>query len=214
MSRRCPQSGCGAGCSVTESPPTRAAAPRPAAFVDRDGVINEERGYVHRIEDFRLLPGAVDGLRALHDGGFRLVVVTNQAGIARGLYGEDDYRALTRHMAALLRREGVTLDAVYHCPHHPSAGRDGLGIDCTCRKPSPGMLLRARDELALDLGRSVMIGDKRSDLEAGRAAGVGRLILVESGHVLDASDRSAADFVCTDLLEAACHVVAGRSTLA
>ena len=169
---------------------------------------------MYRIEDFRLLPNSVDGLRTLRDGGFRLVVVTNQAGIARGLYSEDDYWALTRHMDALLRHHGVALDAVYHCPHHPTAGGGRRGVECECRKPSPGMLLRARDELALDLGRSVMIGDKRSDLEAGRAAGVGRVVLVESGHVLDASDRSAADFVCTDLLEAACHVVAGRSTLA
>lgn len=199
---------------MTETPPAGAAAPRPAAFIDRDGVINEERGYVHRIEDFRLLPNAVEGLRTLRDGGFQLVVVTNQAGIARGLYGEEEYQALTRHMDALLRREGVALDAVYHCPHHPNAGLGGLGFACSCRKPSPGMLLRARDDLALDLGRSVVIGDKRSDLEAGRAAVVGRVVLVESGHTLDAADRSAADVVCADLLEAARRVVAERRTLA
>lgn len=180
---------------------------RPAAFLDRDGVINEERGYVHRVDDFHLLPNAVEGLRTLRDAGLRLVVVTNQAGIARGLYGEDDYLALTRHMDGLLRREGVVLDAVYHCPHHPTAGRGGLGVDCSCRKPSPGMLLRARDELDLDLARSVMIGDKRSDLEAGRAAGVARLALVESGHAIDAEDRAAADLVCADLLAAARRLV-------
>jgi len=187
---------------------------RPAAFVDRDGVINEERGHVHRIEDFRFLPGAAEGLRTLRDGGFRLVVVTNQAGIARGLYTEDDYHRLTRYMDTELRQQGIVLDAVYHCPHHPHAGQGALGIVCTCRKPEPGLLRRAHDELDLDLGTSVMIGDKRSDLDAGRAAGVGRLILVESGHAVDASDRAAADCVCADLHAAALEAVAWRRTAA
>ncbi|MFZ4759717.1 MAG: D-glycero-beta-D-manno-heptose 1,7-bisphosphate 7-phosphatase [Burkholderiaceae bacterium] len=184
-----------------------ASTPRPAAFVDRDGVINEDLGHVHRIEDFHLLPGATAGLRLLQAAGYRLVVVTNQAGIARGLYTEADYQRLTRHLRTALRREGITLDAVYHCPHHPEAGLGVLRTACACRKPGPGMLLRARDELGVDLTRSVLIGDKRSDLEAGRAAGVGRLALVESGHAIGAADRAAADLVCADLLEAAGRLV-------
>lgn len=195
---------------MTESASAGPAAPRPAAFVDRDGVINEELGHVHRIEDFRLLPNAIAGLRTLREAGYRLVVVTNQAGIARGLYDEDAYRTLTGHMVAVLREAGIELDGVYHCPHHPTAGRGALRTDCACRKPAPGMLLRARDELGLDLGRSVIVGDKRSDLEAGRSAGVGLALLVESGHAVTAADRAAADRVCADLLDAARHVpVAG-----
>jgi D-glycero-D-manno-heptose 1,7-bisphosphate phosphatase len=183
------------------------SSPRPAAFVDRDGVINEDLGHVHRIEDFRLLPGATAGLRLLQAAGYRLVVVTNQAGIARGLYSEADYQRLTRHLRTTLRREGITLDAAYHCPHHPEAGLGALRTECACRKPAPGMLLRARDELGVDLARSVLIGDKRSDLEAGRAAGVGRLALVESGHAIGPADRAAADLVCADLLDAAGRLV-------
>lgn len=179
----------------------------PAAFIDRDGVINEDLGHVHRIEDFRLLRGATDGLRRLQAAGYRLVVVTNQAGIARGLYTESDYQRLNQHLHATLRRQGITLDAVYHCPHHPEAGLGALRTACECRKPAPGMLLRARDELGLDLARSVLIGDKRSDLESGRAAGVRCVVLVESGHAVGPADRAAADLVCADLLEAAGRIV-------
>lgn len=181
---------------------------RPAAFLDRDGVINEDLGWVHRIEDFRLLPGAVEGMRLLARAGLRLVVVTNQAGIARGLYDEDRYLALTRHMRGLLEREGVTLDAVYHCPHHPTAGRGALRRACGCRKPAPGMLLRARDELGIDLSASVLVGDKQSDLQAGRAAGVGRLALVGPREAAERVEDGPACIVCADLLEAARRLVA------
>jgi D-glycero-D-manno-heptose 1,7-bisphosphate phosphatase len=178
-----------------------------AVFVDRDGVINEELGHVDRPERFRLLPGAAQGLRLLRAAGWKLVVVTNQAGIARGLYTQADYERLTAHMHAVLRDEGVTLDAVYHCPHHPSAGQGALRLACACRKPAPGMLLRAATELGLSLGASVIVGDKRSDIEAGRAAGVGRCVLVRSGHPIGAPDRRAADLCCADLREAAARIV-------
>ena len=183
------------------------AAGRPAVFVDRDGTINEERGHVHRVADFRLLPGAVDGLRRLRDAGFALVVVTNQAGIARGLYDEAAYATLTAHLRALLARDGVELDGVYHCPHHPTHGRGALRVACGCRKPAPGMLLRAAAELGLDLARSAIVGDSLGDLEAGRAAGVGRRVLVASGHPGDAHTRAAADAFCADLREAAGLIV-------
>jgi D-glycero-D-manno-heptose 1,7-bisphosphate phosphatase len=194
--------------AVVREAPVSGGGP-PAAFIDRDGVINEDLGYVHRPEDFRLLPGVTAGLRLLQAAGFRLVVVTNQAGIARGLYDASQYEALTRHMRSMLRRQGIVLDAVMHCPHHPSAGRGGLRTACECRKPAPGMLLRARDALGLDLAGSVLIGDTRTDLLAGRAAGLRRVVLVESGKPTCDEDRAIADAVCADLLEAASLIVTG-----
>jgi D-glycero-D-manno-heptose 1,7-bisphosphate phosphatase len=178
-----------------------------AAFIDRDGVINEELDYVHRIDDFHILPGVVDGLRLLRQHGFELVVVTNQAGIGRGLYTEADYQQLNAHMQAQFASAGAPLAAVYHCPHHPTAATGRYRIECNCRKPRPGMLLRAAQDLNLDLSRSVIVGDKQSDLEAGRAAGVQACVLVESGHMPSAKARTMADHVCANLLEAARWVV-------
>lgn len=180
---------------------------RAAAFIDRDGVINAELDYVHRIEDFHILPGVIEGLRLLRERGYAPVVVTNQAGIGRGLYTEDAYERLTSHMKATFAATGAPLAAVYHCPHHPTAGTGAYRIDCDCRKPKPGMLLRAAGELDLDLPNSVMIGDKQSDLEAGRAAGVASCVLVESGHAPSAKARAMADHVCADLLAAARWIV-------
>jgi D-glycero-D-manno-heptose 1,7-bisphosphate phosphatase len=185
--------------------------PAPAAFIDRDGVINADLGHVHRVRDFRFVPNAVAGLRLLADSGFRLIVVTNQAGIAKGMYTEADYELLTRHMTAALEAEGVRLAGVYYCPHHPQGVIERYAIHCACRKPAPGMLLLAAQELGLNLPGSIMIGDKISDAAAGRAAGVARTVLVESGHRLPADSRSHADHQAPDLLAAASWI-AVRST--
>ena len=182
-----------------------------AAFIDRDGVINEELEYVHRVEDFRLLPGVPEGLRLLQEDGFALVVVTNQAGIARGLYSEAEFERVTQHMRDRLAPHGVLLSGVYHCPHHPSAGIGALRIDCDCRKPKPGMLRRAARELGLDMEASVLIGDKESDLDAGRAAGVAACVLVESGHAPTDAARVKADHTAAGLWGAAKWVVTGQA---
>lgn len=176
---------------------------RPAAFIDRDGVINEDRHHVHRIEDFVVIQGVVEGLRQLQDHGYALVVVTNQAGIAKGLYSQDDYDRLSRHMLDLMARHGVRIDGLYHCPHHPEGSVPALKTSCDCRKPAPGMLKRAARELGLDLEGSAMVGDKLSDVMAGRAAGVGLNVLVESGHALTDRAESYADHCCADLRAAA-----------
>lgn len=168
---------------------------RPAAFLDRDGVINEDRGYVHHSEEFVLLPGAVDGLRRLQALGYALVVITNQSGIGRGYFDEAAYQALTADLQGRLAREGVTLAGVYHCPHLDTA-------ECDCRKPAPGLIRRAVAELDLDVAASVLVGDKPSDVAAGRAAGVGRCYLVRSGQPLAAEAEGTADAVFDDL--AAC----------
>lgn len=185
---------------------------RRAAFIDRDGVINEERHYVHRVEDFVLLPGALQGLLRLQEAGYLLVVVTNQAGIARGYYTAAQYDALTDHMLRLARAAGVDIAAVYHCPHHPQAAVASYRLACDCRKPAPGMLLAAARDFGIDLSRSLMIGDKRSDIDAGRAAGVGRCVLVASGHETSDADRRAADLCAHDLAEAARLIVSTDET--
>jgi D-glycero-D-manno-heptose 1,7-bisphosphate phosphatase len=179
-----------------------AARARPAAFIDRDGVINAELEYVH------LLPGVVQALRQLAGCGYALVVITNQAGIAKGLYGEAEYAALTQHMQALFVAQGVSLAGVYHCPHHPQGSVPAYAIDCACRKPAPGMLLRAAVDLSLDLRRSVLVGDKPSDTAAGRAAGVRWTVLVESGHRLPDDTSAVADHRCANLAQASHWVCA------
>ena len=174
-----------------------------AAFIDRDGVINEERNYVHRIEDFVLLPGVANGLALLRDAGFLLIVVTNQAGIARGYYDQSAMDRLHEHLREQLAQQKVALDAIYFCPHHPQGSVKELAIECDCRKPSPGMLLKAAKDFDIDLTASVMIGDKLSDVWAGKRAGVGRTFIVESGHHVEPLARLEADGVAADLLTAA-----------
>lgn len=151
---------------------------RRAAFLDRDGVINVDHGYVYRREDFEFLPGVLAACAQLHRLGFALVVVTNQAGIGRGLYAEDDFRRLTDWMRAEFAAAGAPLAGVYHCPHHPEAALGEYRRVCPCRKPAPGMLLAAIRDLSLDPSRSVLFGDKSSDIEAGVAAGVAHRVLL------------------------------------
>lgn len=152
--------------------------PRPALFLDRDGVVNINHGYVHRPEDTEFVPGIVELCRSAHALGCALVVVTNQAGIARGYYTETQYHAYTGWLRGALAAQGVLLDGIYHCPHHPTAGLGAYRRECDCRKPAPGMILQAQRDLDLDLARSALLGDSLSDLDAGRAAGVGHLMLL------------------------------------
>lgn len=175
------------------------AVKEKAAFLDRDGVIVVDHGYVHRVEDLRFVPGAVPALQRLQAAHWRLVVVTNQSGIARGLYAQADYEAFTARMRHELAGAGVHLDAVHCCPHLPDASVPAYRLACNCRKPGPGMLQRAARELALNLPASVMIGDRASDVQAGRAAGVGRCLLVRSGLPLAEAAIGEADAVFDDL---------------
>lgn len=155
-----------------------ATRPRPALFLDRDGVINENLGYVHTPAETRWVPGIFEFARRATDAGFLLVVVTNQAGIARGLYSEEQFLEYTGWMHGRFAERGTPLLATYYCPHHPSAGVGAARRDCDCRKPRPGMLLAAIRELELEPASSVMIGDSASDMLAAGAAGIGRSLLL------------------------------------
>ena len=161
-----------------------------ALFLDRDGVINEERNYVFRVEDFFFIDGIFDLCRAAIAKGFDIIIVTNQAGIARGLYEEKDFAALTDWMRRRFEEEGVVIRKVYFCPFHPTHGVGEYRKDAFCRKPNPGMIIAARDEFGYDLARSVLIGDKPTDIEAGRRAGVGLNLLIDAA----ATGRSPGAF--------------------
>jgi D-glycero-D-manno-heptose 1,7-bisphosphate phosphatase len=152
---------------------------QPALFLDRDGVINIDRDYVYAVDDFVWQPGIFDLARAAIRAGLAIVVVTNQSGIGRGYYTETDFQVVTAHMRERFETEGAGLAAVYHCPYHPEAVVPELRHpDHPWRKPRPGMILAARYALGLDLARSILIGDRISDIEAGKAAGVGSLALI------------------------------------
>jgi D-glycero-D-manno-heptose 1,7-bisphosphate phosphatase len=163
-------------------------ASSPAVFIDRDGTIIEDRDYCSDPSEVKLFPGAPEALRRLKSNGFKLIIITNQSGIGRGLFTLDQYRAVE---AEVLRQLGAGLiDATYFCPHLPSQ-------HCSCRKPAPGMILEATREYQIDLSRSFLVGDKEIDVECARNAGV-RSIRVKTGPQRDTSD-SRADWVAEDL---------------
>jgi len=174
---------------------------RKAAFLDRDGVINLDKGYVHRWEDFEWVPGAIEGMRRLQAAGYALVVVTNQSGLARGHFTPAQYQQLTTTLQNELARQGVRLDGVYHCPHHPQGSVPELAIACDCRKPAPGLLLQASRELGLSLPDSLLIGDKPGDIQAARAAGVGRAYQVASDNPESDANAIQADGHFASLLD-------------
>lgn len=171
---------------------------RPAVFLDRDGTIIEDLGYLSDPADVRLLPGVGAALRLLAEGGFLLVIVTNQSGVGRGMFDRASVDRVNARLAETLRREGVALDGVYVCPHGPED-------DCACRKPAPGLMLEAARALGIDLEASYMVGDKASDAEAGRRAGC-RGILTKRAR-RDAG-ACTADACVRDLAEAAAWILA------
>jgi D-glycero-D-manno-heptose 1,7-bisphosphate phosphatase len=176
---------------------------RRAAFLDRDGTLIRDRDYLSDPAGVELIPGTVEGLRALRDAGLALVVVTNQSGIARGLYSEADYHRVAARLDEILESHGVRPDLTLFCPHHPDHGGP-----CSCRKPETGMHLRAARELGLDPGRSFFVGDKVSDVEAGRRLG-GQGILVLTGYGRDSSAHvPVGTWIAEDVADAARRIVA------
>jgi D-glycero-D-manno-heptose 1,7-bisphosphate phosphatase len=191
-------------------------ASRPAVFIDRDGTLTEEVGYVNHPSRLRLLPRAAEAIRRLNAAGVPAVVVTNQAGIARGYFSEDVFDAVNDSLRAQLGRAGARLDGLYACLHHPSEGAVPYRAQCECRKPKPGLLLRAAADLGLDLTRSTMIGDKASDLVPGRAVGAAG-VLVLTGYGLGEWEYRRPQFtvepdhVAADLLDAVEWALATRA---
>jgi len=182
--------------------------PIPAVFMDRDGTLNEEVGYLDRLDKLRLIPGAAAAVRLINERGWKAVVVTNQSGIARGFFDEKFVAAVHDEMARLLRGEGAAIDGFYFCPHHPTEGIGGYRQSCSCRKPAPGLLLQAAAELSIDLSRSWMIGDMPKDVEAGQRAGA-KGILVRTGYGRSVEPGATKpDFIATDILEAVRRLLA------
>lgn len=155
-----------------------------ALFLDRDGVVNVEKNYLHKIEDFELMDGILDVCRAYQEQGYLIIIVTNQSGISRGYYTEEDFALLSRWMVEHFKSLGVTITHIYHCPHHESI--DGV---CACRKPEAGMFLQAQKEYSLNMTESVMIGDNERDIEASLKAGVGMNILLSKTATLSKANR-------------------------
>ena len=163
---------------------------RPAVFLDRDGVLIEDVGYLRDLEQSRVLPGVPEALRSLHSR-FYIIVVTNQSAIARGIITQEELAEVHEQLVWKLARRDAFVDAIYYCPHLPDSVVDAYSIQCDCRKPKPGMLLQASADWNIDLNRSYMVGDKRSDAEAGMAAGV-RSILVGNAQADDSHGASTA----------------------
>ena len=159
-----------------------------AIFLDRDGTINEEIGYMARLDKLKLIPGAAEAIRLINASGMKTVVVTNQSGIARGIFTESFVVETHAQLREMLRAEGAMIDAFYFCPHHPTAGWGDYLQECECRKPAPGLLLRAAAELQLDPARSYMVGDTLNDMTAGGNAGA-QCILVRTGHGKEAAEE-------------------------
>jgi len=180
-----------------------------AVFLDRDGTLNVEKGYVHRIDDWEWIPGAIESILSLKKLGFLVVVVTNQAGIARGYYSESDMHKLHEHINQELKKHSTCIDAFYHCPHHAEFGKIR---DCECRKPLPGMIEQAKSDLDIDLTHSWLIGDKISDIQAGMAAGV-KSILVQTGYGHKERHLQEEAGICVEDIVAASNYIIARASL-
>jgi D-glycero-D-manno-heptose 1,7-bisphosphate phosphatase len=177
-------------------------AARPALFLDRDGVINVDYAYVHKKEDFHFVDGIFDLCREAKRLGYRIFVITNQAGIGRGYYTEQDFHALNEWMQARLQEEGADADAVYFSPYHPEHGLGAYKKESDCRKPAPGMLRQAARDFEIDFERSVLVGDKYSDVQAGLAAGVACNLLFVQHDDEPSANRTGVSAVLSSLREA------------
>ncbi|MBI5390513.1 D-glycero-beta-D-manno-heptose 1,7-bisphosphate 7-phosphatase [Candidatus Woesearchaeota archaeon] len=177
-----------------------------AIFFDRDGTINVDEGYVHRSIEFQFIHSALRGLKKMMNTGYKLIIVTNQSGIGRGYYSEEDFKKLMQYMHEELLKKGIRMEKKYYfCPHHPD-GKGKYAKMCDCRKPLPGMLHEAAKDYDLDLSQCIMIGDKAADIEAGKAAGC-KTIFVLTGHgTKEDAENSKPDVMVENLEKAAAWI--------
>ncbi|CED70742.1 D-glycero-beta-D-manno-heptose 1,7-bisphosphate 7-phosphatase [Aliivibrio sp. S3MY1] len=174
---------------------------KPAVFLDRDGVINVDRGYVHKRDDFEYIDGVFNAVKKCKDMGYLLVLVTNQSGIARGMFTEEQFETLTEWMDWNFAENDIDFDGIYYCPHHPEATVEQYKEVCDCRKPNPGMFISAQTFLDIDMENSVMIGDKKEDMMAAQAAGVGTRILVRTGKPVTEEGEALATTVLDSIAD-------------
>lgn len=185
---------------------------RPAVFIDRDGTLAHEVGYVNDVSRFRLFPWSIEAVRLINRSGYLAVMVTNQAGVARGYFPEPAVREVHERLQAALADGAARLDGIYYCPHHPDAGQPPYRQDCDCRKPRPGLLERAAGDLGIDLARSWVVGDRQGDLQVAWAVGA-RAAMVKTGYGRGELRHHAPswtrqpDLVAEHLLEAASLIV-------
>lgn len=177
-----------------------------AIFIDRDGAINVEKGYVYRSEDFEYIPGVLEALRLVTERKVTSYIVTNQAGIAKGIYSESDFKALTKNMLDEMSAHGIEIADVLYCPHHPEGTVPAYRKICTCRKPDAGLLRAVMDREGFAPDCLALIGDKNSDVEAGRKLGI-RTYLVETGYGFHHKRITHADYVVKDLQAAVKHLL-------
>ena len=172
-----------------------------AVFLDRDGTIVEDVGYLNNPQQLKFIPGSIEAIKKLNEKGYKVVVITNQSGIARGLISEDMLQTIDKTLHKWILNGGAHLDGVYYCPHHPEHGVYPYRQVCECRKPHPGLIKRAHRELDIDLTQSFMIGDKDSDIEAGKRAGT-KTVFVNSGQGNEKNLSQNPDHKSANLLEA------------
>ena len=191
---------------------------RPAVFIDRNSTISEEVGYINHPSRFRLFPYAADAIKQLNDNGWLAILVTNQAGVARGYFSEEMIQTVHAALTANLESDGAKLDAIYYCAHHPSVGEPPFRLDCDCRKPKPGLITRAAQDFEIDLSESWMVGDRYSDIELARNAGL-KSAFVLSGYGRGEWEHQRAgwtekpDLVAENLLEAV-HLIVAKAQAA
>lgn len=181
-----------------------------AIFLDRDGVINEEVGYLDSLDKLKVIPCAYEAIKLINESGMKAVVISNQAGVARGLMTEEFVKKTNNHLQIILRERGVYINNFYYCPHHPTEGEEPYRQICDCRKPAPGMFLKAARDLNIDLELSYMVGDRFLDMAAAKKAGA-KGILVRTGYGKEllqddgpnkATPENKPDFIAEDILDA------------
>jgi len=189
-----------------------------AIFLDRDGTINDEVGYLDSADKLRIIPAAFQAVRLINSSGMRAVVITNQAGVAKGLFTEEFVREINEQIQSALLAQGALIDRFYFCPHHPTEGIDPYRLICNCRKPEPGLLLQAAVDLNIDLARSYVIGDRLRDVETAHRTGA-KGVLVMTGYGQDlmqksgpdrANELNQPDYIAQDILEAVHWILKDR----